>query len=164
MCISSGIYRFVDAGAHRLGDALQRFASAVTAKHEEEHRIAKRESRSPGQYWLDIDCPKVSLATPGAVSFGNVNSNKAVSDIMEAILGALYVSENCNLVGAEKFFDDVFKPFYETYITFKSLSRHATNTVLELLQKRRCNQYRLLKHDRNGQTLCRGKLKLFVYI
>lgn len=75
---------------------------------------------------------------------------------MEATLGALFVSDDCSLVGAQIFFDNVFKPFYDTHIAYKSLSLHATNTVLELFQKKGCKQFRLDKQPHGNKTQCRG--------
>jgi endoribonuclease Dicer len=61
LCVRSGIYELVDVRAHRLGDALRRFAKEVNAKHQEEHILAAKDKRPPGQYWLDIECSKVRV-------------------------------------------------------------------------------------------------------
>lgn len=155
LCVRSGIHELVDVRAHRLGDTLDRFAKEVDAKHQEEHILAAKEKRPPGQYWLDLECSKVRIQQVLLAPL--VEAVQVVSDIMEATLGALYICDDCSLVGAEKFFDRVFKPFYGTHITFKSLSLHATNTVLELFQKKRCKQYRFLKELQGNRTRCRGE-------
>lgn len=76
---------------------------------------------------------------------------------MEATLGALFVSDGCSLLGATAFFDNVFRPFYDTHIAYKSLVLHATNTVVELFQKKGCNQFRIDKKPHGNKTQCKGK-------
>lgn len=59
LCVTSGMYEFVEAGPHHLGDSLKRFVEEVLARRDKEFELAAKENRSPGQYWLDIECPKV---------------------------------------------------------------------------------------------------------
>ena len=66
---------------------------------------------------------------------------QALSDVMEGILGAIYVSDNCALNGTEKFFGRVFKPFFDEFATFGMLARHAADAVLEMLNRLGCRQH-----------------------
>lgn len=70
---------------------------------------------------------------------------------MESIIGALYVSDGFTLDGVEKFFNKVLKPFYDRYITLKTLSPHPTKILFELLQSHGCQQFELVK-ERNNST------------
>jgi endoribonuclease Dicer len=69
---------------------------------------------------------------------------------MEGILGALYVSDNCTLEGAEKFFNKVFRPFFDEFVTFEMLVRHAADAVLEMLNRLGCRQYSSVRSIENG--------------
>ena|SRR5579872_5185957 len=79
---------------------------------------------------------------------------------MEGILGALYISDNCALEGAEKFFDKVFKPFYDEFITFEALVRHAADAVLEMLNRLGCRQYSSVRNVENGVHSCKSEILL----
>ena len=69
---------------------------------------------------------------------------------MEGILGALYVSDNCTLQGAEEFFNKVFKPFFDEFVTFEMLVRHAADAVLEMLHRLGCREYSSVHNVENG--------------
>lgn len=75
---------------------------------------------------------------------------------MESIIGALYVSDGFTLDGAQKFFERVLEPFYDRYITLKTLSHHPTKILFELLQSHGCQQFELVKerNDLTQQTRC----------
>jgi dsRNA-specific ribonuclease len=76
---------------------------------------------------------------------------------MESILGALYFSGNCTLDGAEKFYDNVFKPFFDEFVTFEMLVRHAVDAVLEMLKRLGCRQYSSVHDVQNGVHVCKSK-------
>ena len=76
---------------------------------------------------------------------------------MEGILGALYVSDNCTLQGAEEFFNKVFKPFFDEFVTFEMLVRHAADAVLEMLQRLGCREYSSIRHVENGVYSCKSE-------
>ena len=76
---------------------------------------------------------------------------------MEGILGALYVSDNCTLEGTEKFFNKVFKPFFDEFVTFEMLARHAADAVLEMLNRLGCRQYSRVHNVENGVHSCKSE-------
>ena len=76
---------------------------------------------------------------------------------MEGIIGALYVSDNCTLEGVEKFFNKVFKPFFDEFVTFEMLVRHATDAVLEMLNRLGCQQYSNVHNVENGVHACKSE-------
>ena len=90
-------------------------------------------------------------------------SAQALPDVMEGVLGALYVSDNCTLEGAEKFFDRVFKPFFDQFITFEMLARHAADAVLEMLNRLGCQQYSRVHNLENGVHSCKRESALFQF-
>lgn len=79
---------------------------------------------------------------------------------MEGILGALYFSDNCTLQGAEKFFNRIFKPFFDEFVTFEMLVRYAVDAVLEMLSQLGCQQYSSVRKLENGVHLCKSELFL----
>lgn len=80
---------------------------------------------------------------------------------MEGILGALYVSDNCTLEGTGVFFSRVFKPFYDEFVTFEMLARHAADAVLEMLNRLGCQQYSRVHDVRSGVHSCKSEYALF---
>ena len=80
---------------------------------------------------------------------------------MEGILGALYVSDNCTLEGTGVFFSRVFKPFYDEFVTFEMLARHAADAVLEMLNRLGCQQYSRVHDVRSGVHSCKSECALF---
>ena len=76
---------------------------------------------------------------------------------MEGILGALYVSENCTPEGTERFFDRVFKTFFDEFVTFEMLARHAADAVLEMLDRLGCQQYSRVHDVGNGVHSCKSE-------
>lgn len=83
----------------------------------------------------------------GIYSFLTIaNLSQVLSDLVESTLGALYVSDDYSPVGAEKFFNKVFKPFYDRHITLQTLSHHPTKVLFELIQARgSCQKFQLVK-------------------
>ena len=79
---------------------------------------------------------------------------------MEGILGALYISDNCTLEGTEKFFHRVFKPFFDEFVTFEMLARHAADAVLEMLNRLGCRQYSRVHDVESGDHSCRSESAL----
>jgi len=79
---------------------------------------------------------------------------------MEGILGALYISDNCTLEGTERFFNKVFKPFFDEFVTFEMLARHAADAVLEMLNRFGCRQYSRAHNVENGVHSCKSECGL----
>ena len=99
-----------------------------------------------------------SIRIRGAVT----KIHQVLSDVMEGILGALYVSDNCTLEGAEKFFSKIFKPFFDEFVTFEMLVRHAADAVLEMLNRLGCRQYSNVHNVENGMHSCKSEPSLRV--
>ena len=159
LCVKCGIHNLVDMRAHGVLNGLDVYMSAVTAALQEEQRASTREGRLPGQYWLRIQTPRVCLLIWN-VKYSLTMLIQVLSDVMEGILGALYVSDSCTLEGAEKFFDRVFKPFFDQFVTFEMLARHAADAVLEMLNQLGCQQYSRVHNFENGVHSCKRKSAL----
>lgn len=81
---------------------------------------------------------------------------QALSDVVESIVGAVYISDNFSPVGAESLFDNVLKPFFDTHITLQTLSHHPTKILFELLQAQGCQQFEITKDKDDSVIRCHG--------
>lgn len=82
---------------------------------------------------------------------------KALSDVVESIAGAIYISDNFDPIGAEALFDNVLKPFYDKHITLQTLSHHPTKILFELLQAEGCQNFEVVKDRDESVNRCHGK-------
>ncbi|KAI0939123.1 hypothetical protein AcV5_000626 [Taiwanofungus camphoratus] len=127
LCVSCGLHEHIQHVAPELRNSIQAYMGKVNALQKHEYALAERERRPPGQYWLEVDHPKV------------------LSDIVESIIGALYVSEGFSETGVAKFFDNVIKPFYDRHIRLQTLSGHPNTTLFAIFDASRCHQHQLVK-------------------
>ena len=127
VCIWSGLHEHLLFESASLEHSIQTYADELYERQMAEYEAATREGRQPGQYWVDIEPPK------------------ALSDVVESIIGAVYVSDNFSPVGAETFFDKVLAPFYDRHITLHTLSHHPTKILFELFQSQGCQSFELVK-------------------
>jgi endoribonuclease Dicer len=81
---------------------------------------------------------------------------QALSDVVESVVGALYLSDNFSRVGADAFFNKVFKPFYGRHIKLATLSHHPTQTLFELAQAQGCQQFEIVKEKFEDSIRCDG--------
>ena len=58
--VRSGLYRYLRFQASHLRNSIQTYVAALQEKEAEEYSAALREGRSPGQYWHDVEPPKVN--------------------------------------------------------------------------------------------------------
>jgi len=156
LCVKCGIHQLVDTRAYGISKSFNAYVSAVTKALEGEQRASSREGRPPGQYWLRIQTTKV-----GSLTLVNraapIDIIQALSDVMEGIIGALYASDNCTLEGTEKFFNKVFRPFFDEFVTFEMLARHAADAVLEMLNRLGCQQYSRVHNIENRVHSCKSE-------
>ena len=127
ICVWSGLHEHLLFESVTLEENIQAYAYELSEKQAAEYEQAEREGRQPGQYWIEIEPPK------------------ALSDVVESILGAVYVSDNFSPVGSEMFFDKILAPFYDRHITLHTLSHHPTKVLFELLQSQGCQNFELVK-------------------
>jgi len=136
VCVWSGLHEFLLYESSQLSTSIQGYAIELRDKQEKEYELAEQEGRSPGQYWLDIEPPKT------------------LSDLVESIIGAIYISDNFSPVGAESLFNRVLKPFYDKHITINTLSHHPTKILCELFQAQGCQQFGIARDRNYGLTRC----------
>ncbi|KAF7966789.1 hypothetical protein HWV62_36991 [Athelia sp. TMB] len=149
VCVQSGLQEHLLFDSYILASSIQTYTDELAAKQAAEYALAEKEDRQPGQYWLDLEPPKPLL----------IDTEQALSDVVESIIGAVYVSEDFWPVGAEAIFDNVLKPFYDGHVTLKTLSHHPTKVLFELLQAQGCVQFEIVKEreideDTEGRMSC----------
>ncbi|KAH9482923.1 Dicer-like protein 1 [Psilocybe cubensis] len=135
VCVWSGLQNHLLFESPILATSIQTYINELKDRQEKEYALAEQEGRNPGQYWLDIEPPK------------------ALSDVVESIVGAIYISDNFSPVGAETLFDNVLKPFYDKHITLHTLSHHPTKILFELCQAQGCQQFEITR-EKVGNMFC----------
>jgi len=83
---------------------------------------------------------------------------QALSDVVESIIGAIYISDCFMPVGAEALFDNILRPFFDRHITLRTLSHHPTKVLFELFQAHGCQQFSILKEKHEDGTRCHGEI------
>ncbi|KAJ3869715.1 hypothetical protein EV359DRAFT_69777 [Lentinula novae-zelandiae] len=129
VCVTSGLHQHLLFESDKLAHDIREYEYLLRRAQTEEYTSAEKEGRPAGQFWHNIESPKV------------------LSDLLESILGALYVSDKYSPVGSDAFFDKVFKPFYDRHITLQTLSHHPTKILFELLQRKGCEKFSLVKES-----------------
>jgi len=83
---------------------------------------------------------------------------QALSDVVESVIGAIFLSDNFSPEGAQSFFDKILKPFYDKHITLRTLSHHPTKTLFEVLQAHGCQQFEVIRDYESTEEFPRGTL------
>jgi len=92
-------------------------------------------------------------------NLGSANIPRQVlSDVVEAVLGALFISEDCDVAAVEAFFHSVLRPFYDQHIRLNSLSSHPTAVLFKIMEASSCQDFQLKKttsrpdaHQQDGE-------------
>lgn len=61
VCVWSGLQEYLLFESPYLENSIRAYANELKEKQAKEYALAEAEGRSPGQYWLDIEPPKVSV-------------------------------------------------------------------------------------------------------
>ncbi|KAG2369893.1 hypothetical protein BDR07DRAFT_1447280 [Suillus spraguei] len=98
VCVRTGLHAYLLYESYALGNSIQSYAEQLETRCQEEYQKAVRDGRPPGQYWLDMEPPKI------------------LSDVVESIIGALYISDGFTSGGVEFMFKKILEPFYDQHI------------------------------------------------
>ncbi|KAG6918930.1 hypothetical protein DXG01_010585 [Tephrocybe rancida] len=134
VCVCSGLYKHFYHKSHPLQTSIRDYVAKLEISRDKEYQNAESEGRLPGQFWLEIAIPK------------------ALSDIVESVMGAVYVGDNFSLEGVEKLFENLLKPFYDKHITLKTLSHHPTKLLFELFQSQGCRRFTVQNDGKGKKT------------
>lgn len=61
VCVWSGLHEHLMFESYTLANNIRIYADELSTKEGEEYALAQKECRSPGQYWLEIEPPKVRM-------------------------------------------------------------------------------------------------------
>lgn len=140
ICVDVGLHEHLMFESFDLASKIRAYTENLKRKRDAEYELAEEEGRSPGQYWIDASPPK------------------ALSDIVESVIGAIFISDNFSLDGAQSFFDKILKPFYDKHITLRTLSHHPTKTLFEVLQAHGCQQFEVTREYEPTEEFSNGLL------
>ncbi|KAF9452469.1 ribonuclease III [Macrolepiota fuliginosa MF-IS2] len=98
ICVWSGLYKFINT-TPQLAQIIRNYEKALASQQMAEHSQAEKEGRLMGEYWKDLDTPK------------------ALSDVVESIIGAVIISDKFSQSGVDAIFENLLQPFYEKYIS-----------------------------------------------
>jgi endoribonuclease Dicer len=59
ICVWSGLYKHLIYDSYVLAKSIREYVHKLETNQVAEYEAAEREGRTPGQYWLDIEPPKV---------------------------------------------------------------------------------------------------------
>lgn len=59
VCVWSGLQEHILFESFVLEDGIKSYVNELKIKQTKEHELAAKEDRPPGQYWLELEPPKV---------------------------------------------------------------------------------------------------------
>ncbi|KAG9045153.1 hypothetical protein FS837_006952 [Tulasnella sp. UAMH 9824] len=124
ICVESGLAKHLIYGSTDLGRRIEAFESALGVARVAAEERAMQSDEPQKEYWNGLSTPK------------------ELSDLVEAILGALLMSEDFDSRGARAMFDSVLKPFFDRYGRLDSTGEHPANALSVVFQKRKCEFFR----------------------
>ncbi|EKM59649.1 uncharacterized protein PHACADRAFT_114689 [Phanerochaete carnosa HHB-10118-sp] len=127
VAVESGLYEHVRYCSKEIMSAVKLYVQKIFTLRDQEYRDAEAESRLPNQFWLEVDAPK------------------PLADLVEAIVGAIYVSDRFGTQGVKTFFQKVLRPFYDRHIRLHTLAPHPGTSLFEFLQAEGCQQHAMRK-------------------
>jgi dsRNA-specific ribonuclease len=72
-------------------------------------------------------------------------NHQVLSDMLEAIIGAIYVSDGFKLEAAEHFYTHVLRPFYLRYVDSEDLAIHPTRKLTDIFDAHGCHRFEITK-------------------
>lgn len=61
VCVWSGLHEHLHYDSPELSAGIQAYINDLKERQDDEYKAAEQEGRDPGQYWQDIEPPKVSV-------------------------------------------------------------------------------------------------------
>jgi len=140
LCVFYGLHKHLtykssglDVHIHKYQEELQR------RQRIEDEQLKLNRSKTSGGYWAEVEAPKV------------------LSDMLEALIGAIYISDGFRTEGVEKFYNNVMKPFYDRYVDAEELFVQPTRRLTDKLNAHGCHQFEIVKHQHDASNDKDGK-------
>ncbi|CAG8495896.1 2311_t:CDS:2 [Paraglomus brasilianum] len=120
ICEILDLHKHIIHFSPKLMSAITEFVEAVDKMREEGTAV--------GEYWSDIDVPKV------------------LSDVIESMLGAVLVDAEFDIAAPQKMFDRCIQPVLMKHVTPETLKVHPVKELTEYLHKQGCSMVLLRNH------------------
>ncbi|CAJ0909439.1 5354_t:CDS:2 [Entrophospora sp. SA101] len=117
ICEVVGLQKHIIHFSAKLLSAITNFSSIVEDMREK--------NEDHGEYWSDLEVPKV------------------MSDVIESMLGAIFVDSMFDPKAPQKLFDLWIKPVLSKHVTPDTLKVHPVKQLTEIIQKHGCAQFLL---------------------
>jgi endoribonuclease Dicer len=117
ICIETGLYKHIIHYSGKLIRAIEVFHGEV--------QEAKEKGEAVGEYWTDFNIPKV------------------LSDVVESMLGAVFVDSGFRLEPCEELFARWFLPIFDNHVTPELIEIHPLRKLLTDLQRFGCDGFML---------------------
>jgi endoribonuclease Dicer len=69
VCVWSGLQEHLLFESYILAGSIQTYADELKTRQAKEYELAEKEDRPPGQYWLEVEPPKVRSHSYGSTWF-----------------------------------------------------------------------------------------------
>ncbi|KAL7411089.1 hypothetical protein BDY24DRAFT_397668 [Mrakia frigida] len=127
-CVHLGLNEFAVFDNTLVQRAITEYVPRIKRAKEKEEELAKSEGRDPGQYWAEIDPPKL------------------LGDVVEAVYAAILIDSGLQWKAVEDFHNNVQRLWMDKYIRgLGSLAGHPSKMLTEILQARRCMNFEIVK-------------------
>ncbi|KAK2466145.1 hypothetical protein APHAL10511_001787 [Amanita phalloides] len=136
IAISSKLSEYILCAPREMMVSINTFYSKISARQKEENQRTTVDEITAGQYWQGMEPPQILV------------------DLIKSIIGALYLSNKASSAGIEVFFGNILKPFYDKYVTLKTLAHRPTATLVELLRAHGCQSFDIKKEEIGSITRC----------
>ncbi|CAE7125714.1 unnamed protein product [Rhizoctonia solani] len=124
ICIESGLHRYLIHDVNSLTQSIVSFIKAVEECKQKAQTDAQRL-----KLWSKLVAPK------------------ALGDVVESLLGAIYVSSGFNISRAKTVYDRLLKPFYDRYIDKKAMLAHPMSRLMKKLESIGCRAFGIAKTE-----------------
>ncbi|CUA73992.1 endoribonuclease Dicer [Rhizoctonia solani] len=124
ICVESGLHRYLIHDINSLARTIVSFIEAVESCKQKAQTDAQRL-----KYWSKLVAPKV------------------LGDVVESLLGAIYVSSGFNISQVKSVYDRLLKPFYDRYIDKKAMLTHPMSRLMKKLESIGCRAFGIAKTE-----------------
>ncbi|CAG8495182.1 4853_t:CDS:2 [Diversispora eburnea] len=118
--------------------------SGITTFIKQVNEIRER-GEAIGEYWSDLDVPKV------------------MSDVIESMLGAVFVDAEFNPEAPLKVFEKWVEPVLNKHVTPDTLKVHPVKKLTEKMQKEGCNEFLIRNHTTGSIDVDSQSCTIFIH-
>ncbi|CAG8587997.1 9074_t:CDS:2, partial [Scutellospora calospora] len=120
ICERINLHKHIIHFSNKLMGGITEFVKTVDEMRERNEAV--------GKYWSDLD------------------GSKVMSDVVESMIGAIFVDSEFDRDSLEKVFDKWIKPILTEHVTPETLKVHPVKLLIEYMQKGRCSMILLRNH------------------